>query len=70
MTDNEIIKALEAEIERYKGVIKLLERDVANAKTEGVKEFAHLLIDKAEPGGVIHVSDIPDYVIELQEGKK
>ena len=53
-----------AEIERYKGVIKILENDVATAKSEAVKEFDHLIIDKAE-NGVIHAMDIPDYVQEM-----
>lgn len=32
-----------AEIERYKGVIKILENDVANAKYEAIKEFSERL---------------------------
>ena len=32
-----------AEIEKYKGVIKILENDVANAKYEAIKEFAERL---------------------------
>ena len=54
----------QAEIGRYKGVIKLLEKDVADAKSEAVKEFGHMLIDKAE-NSVIYAMDIPDYVIEM-----
>ena len=34
---------------------------------EAVKEFGHLLIDKAK-NGVIHTMDIPDYVKEFLEG--
>lgn len=33
----------QAEIERYKGVIRLLEKDVADAKAEAVREFAERL---------------------------
>ena len=39
-------KEIKAEIERYKGVIKLLEKNVLTAKNEAVKEFAKRL--KAE----------------------
>jgi|GEM_PF-2614837 len=39
----EYINELKAEIERYKGVIKLLEKDVLTAKTEAIKEFAERL---------------------------
>lgn len=39
----DLINRQQAEIERYKGVIKLLEKDVLTAKTEAVKEFAERL---------------------------
>ena len=64
------IKRLNAEIERYKGVIKILENDVKDAWESAVKEFAHLIIDKAESGGVIHAMDIPDYVVDFLKEKK
>lgn len=35
----DLINRQKAEVERYKGVIKLLEKDVATAKTEAIKEF-------------------------------
>ena len=38
-----LINRQKAEIERYKGVIKLLENDVLTTKTEAVKEFAERL---------------------------
>jgi hypothetical protein len=38
-----LINRLKAENERYKGVIKILEKDVADAKTEAYKEFAERL---------------------------
>lgn len=54
MTNSEMIKTLDdakdlinrqqAEIERYKHSIKLLEDDVATAKSEAIKEFADELI--------------------------
>lgn len=40
----EYIQNLEAENERYRGVIKLLEKDVAEAKVEAYKEFAERLL--------------------------
>lgn len=54
----------DAEIERYKGVIKLLEKDVKDASEDSVKSFARLLIDKAK-NGIIYTMDIPDYVCEM-----
>ena len=42
----DLINRQQAEIERYKGVIKLLEKNVLTAKNEAVKEFAKRL--KAE----------------------
>lgn len=54
-----LINRQKAEIERYKGVIKLLENDVQTAKVEAVKEFAERLktetfLAKAK-GSVEHV---------------
>lgn len=53
-----------AEIERNKGVIKLLEKDVASAASEVASEQTLLLIDKAG-NGVIHADDIPDYAYDV-----
>ena len=39
----DLINRQQAEIERYKGVIKLLENDVLTAKNEAVKEFEKLV---------------------------
>ena len=39
----DLIKRQQAEIERYKGVIRLLEKDVADAKAEAAREFAERL---------------------------
>lgn len=54
----------QAEIERYKHSIKLLEKDVADAKSDTVKEFAKFVIDKSVKG-VVYASDIVDYVPEF-----
>ncbi len=42
----DLIDRQKAEIERYKGVIKILENDVANAKYEAIKEFEERLKEK------------------------
>ena len=44
----DLINRYEEEIERYKGVIKILEKDVAEAKVEGYKEFAEQLKTSAK----------------------
>ncbi len=51
------------EIERYKGVIKILENDVKVANIEAVKNFAHFLIDRSK-GGKIEVVDVADLAVE------
>lgn len=43
----DLIKRQQAEIERYKGVIKFLEKDVSTAKTDGIKQFSEKLKDYA-----------------------
>ncbi|MEE0840039.1 MAG: hypothetical protein U0L72_05745 [Acutalibacteraceae bacterium] len=64
---NEVLDQInrqKAEIERYKGVIKILEKDVKDAEGRAVKEFAHYLIDNGEEGK-INTFDLPDYVCEF-----
>lgn len=61
------IDILKAEIERYKGVIRLLEKDIAEARTDGVKDFAKFLIDK---GTELNTFDLCDYVPEFLERKE
>lgn len=53
----------QAEIERYKRVIKILEKDVATAKSEAVKEFAErlkqfLLLNREGEISVIAIENI------------
>lgn len=62
-----LIKRKDAEIERYKGVIKLLEKDVAEARTDGVKGFAKFLINKRRE---LNTTDLCDYVPEFLEQKE
>ena len=68
-----VINRQQAEIERYKGVIKLLEKDVANAKSETVKEFerkikAHAYyIDVPKEHRVVDEDDIDAVLKEMTE---
>ena len=59
----DLITRQKAEIERYKGVIKILENDVKVASIEAVKGFAHYLIDRSK-GGEIEVVDVADFAVE------
>lgn len=71
----DLINRKDAEIERLNKILenrgeicKLCEgkytEKIKRAKSEAIKAFAHLLIDKAKKG-VIYAMDIPDYVIEM-----
>ena len=70
-----LIDRQKAEIERYRGVIKILENDVANAKCEAIKEFAERLKETASSysdicgygSTIIDVSSIDDLVKEMTE---
>lgn len=63
-----LIKIQKVKFERYKSVIRLLESDIKTAKSEAIKEFAKFIIDKSE-NGIIRVSDIPDYAVEITEAR-
>lgn len=65
----DLINRQKAEIERLKGstiVNNIMEsqRIKRETKAEAYKEFAKFLIDKASKG-LIHVSDLPDFVKEM-----
>lgn len=65
----DLINRQKSEIERLKGstvVNNIMEsqRIKREAKAESYKEFAKFLIDKASKG-LIHVSDLPDFVKEM-----
>lgn len=65
----DLINRQKVEIERLEGstvVNNIMEsqRIKREAKAESYKEFAKLLIDKASKG-LIHVSDLPDFVKEM-----
>ncbi len=47
----DLINRQNAEIERYKGVIKILENDVATATSKAIKEFAERLKSKFAHSG-------------------
>ena len=55
----------QAEIERYLHSIKLLEKDVADAREETVKAFAHLLVDKSS-NGIIYAMDLPEHILAFE----
>ena len=64
----DLINRLEKKNEAYKYYYEECLKDLENAHTEAIKEFAKLLIDKSK-NGVIHISDIPDYVKEISGGR-
>ena len=73
----DLINRQKAEIERYKGVIKILENDVANAKYEAIKEFAerlkHFIIPQKADGytrEIVLKRDIDNLVKEMTEVDK
>ena len=57
-------------IERYKGVIKLLEADVAEARRYAFKVLGHKLIDMADSKGAVYACDICDMAVEFMRGDK
>ena len=66
-------KELKAEIERLNirnktliDITKNYDWKFARAKSEAIKEFAHLIIGRSR-NGVIQISDIPDLVKEMTE---
>ena len=58
-----------AEIERLKHrktELQIRNQELQHEKSEAIKEFAHLIIDRSR-NGVIYTSDIPDLVKEMME---
>ena len=72
----DLINRQKAEIDRYKGVIKLLEQDVATAKAEAYKEFAERLKEKMQSSVTmagenvlsVHPKGIDNLLKEMTEG--
>lgn len=60
----DFINRQQAEIDRYKGVIKILEMDVAAAEIRGAKDFGKYLIDKSIKG-FLYAGDIVDYCYDF-----
>ena len=60
----DLINRQQAEIERYKGVIKLLEKDVRTAESEAVKEFAERLKEKVNLD-LCEAINCSDYLYDL-----
>lgn len=64
----DLINRYSDEIERYKGVIKLLEADVAEARRDAFKVLGHKLIDMADKNGAVYVGDICDMAVKFMRG--
>jgi hypothetical protein len=64
----DLIRRQAEAIERYKGVIKLLEADVAEARRYAFKALGHKLIDMADKNGAVHASDICNMAVEFMRG--
>ena len=69
----DLIKRQKGEIERLEEMLDSSVSSERNAvdnidyeKTEAIKEFAHLVIERSR-NGVIQISDIPDLVKEMTE---
>ncbi len=77
LEENLLLRAYRGENIKLKEENKILSKNAAEVFQEGLnenrklftgeilKEFVHFLIDRAE-GGVIHVCDLPDLVIDFQ----
>ena len=62
------IKTLKKDKYKLQKALNLSEDYRVIAKAEARKEFTKLLIDKSK-NGVIHISDIPDYVKDISGGR-
>jgi hypothetical protein len=67
----DLINRQRAEIERMQKEYDIMrfttaKRWVKEAKIEVRKEFGKMLIDRSQ-NGIIHASDIPDYVVEANK---
>ena len=66
---NEKITAKDENNYYFMGQLRLAREKLLIAKSEAIKDFAHLVIDKSR-NGVIYASDIPDLVKEKTEADK
>ena len=60
------IERLNIELQSMRSAANSYKMHYETAKSEAVKEFAHLVIDRSR-NGVIYTSDIPDLVKEMTE---
>ena len=69
----DVIERKNAEIEKLQEHIKhtnnVVKQVVTDAKSEAYREFAHMVVDKAE-NGIIYATDISDYVVEFTESNE
>ena len=64
----DLIRRQAEAIERYLGVIQLLEADVAEARRYAFKALGHKLIDMADKNGAVYVGDICNLAMEFMRG--
>lgn len=62
------IEQWKEEADRWQNAFCKVNEDMSTIKSEAIKEFAHLVIDRSR-NGVICVSDVPDLVKEMTEEK-
>lgn len=62
------IEQWKEEADRWQNAFCKVNEDMPTIKSEAIKEFAHLVIDRSK-NGVICVSDVPDLVKEMTEEK-
>ena len=58
------IEQWKEEADRWQNAFCKVNEDMPTIKSEAIKEFAHLVIDRSK-NGVICVSDVPDLVKEI-----
>ena len=62
------IEQWKEEADRWQNAFCKVNEDMSTIKFEAIKEFAHLVIDRSK-NGVICVSDVPDLLKEMTEGR-
>ena len=60
------IEQWKEEADRWQNAFCKVNEDMPTIKSEAIKEFAHLVIDRSK-NGVICVSDVPDLLKEMTE---
>ena len=62
------IEQWKEEADRWQNAFCKVNEDMPTIKSEAIKEFSHLVIDRSR-NGVICASDVPDIVKEITEEK-